>query len=61
MGFEFSTANGSPASVSDHVMTSQDYIKVEHIRTWYLVLVLQSCNSFILKAFFIFYSFTSSW
>ena len=30
----FSPARGSPASASDHVMTSQDYIKVEHVRTW---------------------------
>ena len=32
MGF-FAPARGSPASVSDHVMTSQDYIKVEHVGT----------------------------
>ena len=32
-GFELAPARGSPASVSDHFMTSQDYIKVEHVRT----------------------------
>ena len=35
-GFEFAPARGSPAIVSDHVMTSQDYIKVEHVSTWLL-------------------------
>ena len=30
MGLYFVSARGSPASVSDRVMTSQDYIKVEH-------------------------------
>ena len=33
MGFEFEPARGSPASFSDHVMTSRDYIKVEQVRT----------------------------
>ena len=32
-GFGFSTALGSPASVIEQVMTSQEYIKVEHVRT----------------------------
>ena len=35
-GFEFAPARGSPASVIDHVNTSQDYIKFEHVRTWLL-------------------------
>ena len=35
-GFDFAPARGSPASVSDHFMTSQDYIKVEHVGTWLL-------------------------
>ena len=52
MCFEISPAPGSPASVSDHVMTSQDYIKVEHVRLDFLLLVLQSSNSFDLNAFF---------
>ena len=34
--FENAPARGSPASVSDHAMTSQDYIKVEHAKTWLL-------------------------
>ena len=34
LGFEFAPARASPASVSDHVMTCQDYIKVERVGTW---------------------------
>ena len=30
---EIRPKNGSPANDSDRVMTSQDYIKVEHVRT----------------------------
>ena len=33
MGIYFAPARGSPASVNDYIMTSQDYIKVEHVRT----------------------------
>ena len=33
MGLFFAPARGSPASVSDHVKTSQEYINVEHVRT----------------------------
>ena len=33
-------------------MTSKDYIKVERVSTWFLALVLQSSNSFDMKAFF---------
>ena len=33
MGFEFAPARGGHVSVSDQVITSQDDIKVEHIRT----------------------------
>ena len=36
MGLYLSTSRGSSANVSDHVMTSQDYVKVEHVRTWLL-------------------------
>ena len=32
MGLYFAPARGSPVSVSEHVMASQVYIKVEHIR-----------------------------
>ena len=51
--FEIAPARGSPVIVTDLVMTSQIYIKVEHVRTWLLVLVLQSFNSFDLKDFFV--------
>ena len=71
-GFEFAPARGSPASVIDHVMISQDYIKVEQVRTWllnsslakFLILVLQSSNSLNLNAFFNFasiYFFLLTW
>ena len=33
MGLYFVPARGCPASVSDHVTTSKDYIKVDHVRT----------------------------
>ena len=33
MGLYFAPVRGSTASVNDHVMISQDYIKVEHVRT----------------------------
>ena len=33
-GYEFAPAGESPASVSDHVMTSQVYTKVEQVETW---------------------------
>ena len=55
MGFEFSTANGSPASVSDHVMTSQDYIKVENVRTWLLSSSLANFQKFYSEIFFQFF------
>ena len=32
MGFEFMLARGSPSTVNDLVMTSQDYTKIGHIR-----------------------------
>ena len=51
-GIDFATARGSPASVSDHVMTSQDYIKVNTSGLDFLALVLQSFNSFDLNVFF---------
>ena len=51
-GIDFAPARGSPASVSDHVMTSQDYIKVNTSGLDFLSLVLQSSNSFDLNVFF---------
>ena len=52
MGFEFEPARGGSAGVSDRVMTSQDYKKVEHVRIGHLSSSLQRSNSFDLKAFF---------
>ena len=51
-GFDFAPARGSPASVSDHAMTSQDYIKVNTSGLDFLALVLQSSNSFDLNVLF---------
>ena len=51
-GFEFAPARGSPASVSDHVMTSQDYIKVEQVRTWLLSSSLAKFQQFESECFF---------
>ena len=33
IGFEFGSAWGNPTSVNDHVMTSEDYAKIEHVKT----------------------------
>ena len=52
MGLCFAPARGSPASFSDHVMTSQDYIKVNTSGLDFLALVLQSSSSFDLNIFF---------
>ena len=52
MGIDFAPAPGSPAGISDHVMTSQDYIKVNTSGLDFLALVLQSSNSFDLNVFF---------
>ena len=51
-GIDFAPASGSPASVSDYVMTSQDYIKVKTSGLDFIALVLQSSNSFDLNVFF---------
>ena len=51
-GFEFSSARGSRASVSDCVLTRHEYIKLNISRLDFLILVLQSSNSFELNAFF---------
>ena len=52
MGIDFAPARGTPASVSDHVRTSQDYIKVNMSGLDFLALVLQNFNSFDLNVFF---------
>ena len=36
-GSEFATACGSPASVSDHVLTKQNYTKIEHVKTGFFI------------------------
>ena len=51
-GIDFAPARGSPASVSDHVMTSQDYIKVEKVRTWLLSSSLAKFQQFESECFF---------
>ena len=51
-GFEFAPARGSPASVSDHVMTSQDYIEVEQVRTSLLSSSLAKFQQFASECFF---------
>ena len=51
-GIDFAPACGSPASVSDRVMTSQDYIKFEHVRTWLLSSSLAKFLQFESECFF---------
>ena len=51
-GIDFAPARGSPASVSDHVITSQDYIKVEQVRTWLLSSSLAKFQQFESECFF---------
>ena len=51
-GFEFAPARGSSVSVGDHVMTSQDYIKVEHVRTRLLSSSLAKFQQFWSERFF---------
>ena len=54
-GFEFAPARGSPSSVTDLVMTSQDYIEVEHVGTWLLSSSLAKIQQFWAECiFFIF-------
>ena len=45
-GFEFVPERGSPAGVIDPVMTSQDYIEVEHVGTWLLTSNLAKFQQF---------------
>ena len=51
---DFAPASGSPASVSDHVMTSQDYRNVEHLETEF------ACSNFP-PATFVFFRLTFSY
>ena len=61
-GFEIAPADGSPASVIGHVMTTRDYINVSRSGFHFLVLVLQISNSFNLNNFFsILLQLISSW
>ena len=48
----FAPARRSHASVSDPVMTSQDYIKTEQIRTWLLSSSLAKFQQFETESFF---------
>ena len=50
--YDFLPAIGSPASVGDHVMTGKVYIKLNMSGLDFLLLVLQSSNSFDMNAFF---------
>ena len=52
MGFAFAPARGSPATVSDLVLTSRGYIKLNLSGLDFLIPVLQSSKSFDLNAFF---------
>ena len=51
-GFEFAPAGGSSDSVSDFVMTSQDYIKVEHYANWLLSSRLAEFQQLYSECFF---------
>ena len=55
LGFEFAPARSSPASVSAHVVTSQVYIKVEHVRTWLLSSSRAKLQQFQPECFFHFF------
>ena len=60
MGLWNCACTWSPARVSDHVLTSQDYIKVEHVRTWLLSNSLSKFQQFWSECFFSsFLQFTS--
>ena len=52
LGLYFAPARGSPASVSDHVMTSQEYKKIEHVRTWLLTSSVAKFEQFWSEGFF---------
>ena len=59
MRFWIAPAPSSPASVSDHVMTSQDYTKIEHVMTSQL----KSCkisDSFNFFSIFVRFAFSYS-
>ena len=53
--FEFAVARGCPASVSDHAMRIQDYIKVEHVGTCLLTSSLAKFQQFWPECFFSFF------
>ena len=64
LGFEVAPARGSPASVSDHVMSGETTWKLNMSGLDFLVPVLQNSNSLHMKAFFIFasvYFFLLTW
>ena len=52
MKVEIAPQSGSPASIADRVMTSQDYKKVEHVRTWILSSSVANSNIFDPNVFF---------
>ena len=45
-GFDFALARGSPASVSDDVMTIQDHTKDEYVRLHFFARILQMFRQF---------------
>ena len=51
-GFDYAPACGSPASVTVHIMTSQDYIKVKQVRSWLLSSSLAKFQQFESECFF---------
>ena len=62
LGFDLAPARVISDSISDLVVTSQDYIKFEHVRTWLLSSSLAKFNQFWTECFFsIFLQFFSSW
>ena len=61
-GFELAPARGSTASVGDYVMTSQDYIKVEHVRTSLPNSSFAKFQPFLSECFFHFFcQYLSAW
>ena len=52
MGIYFAPARGSSVSVGDHIMTSKDYIKVEHVRTWLFISSFANFQQFRSECFF---------
>ena len=52
LGFDLAPARVITGSISDLVVTSQDYIKVEHVRTWLLSSSLAKFQQFLSECFF---------